>query len=529
MSITKDAQPGAIGSWGARDFRPRHPVFDLIAAGLVVALLGAGAWANYWADDRRDAYDLVELGRCVYSGGRMYVDCWDNAPPGLAWINALGFVVSGGTQTGVWVLPAVAGLLCIFVLWFAVSTTLGPTAGRRIAVLSALVTSLRCYDGSSISAEFYASMFGLAAGAVWMVGISADPLPRRIGLGFVAGGLWAAATCFHPAGCAGLLAVSGVTFALAFAPAHRGKWLGVAAAVWTGFALGLVAAVGMLSRLQTVDPAWEAVVTSNAEPLAWSVLRAVASSLPRLRLDLAILLLPLWLAAFGVVVTFLVGRARKVSPAVAVVVVVWWVMSAVLVLSGPDGGTRPWQTSFPPTLILAAIGLFHHEEIFRQLDKGYRGAFLVLSMTVVSLLARPMFQSCRHGIADSYAVYNLNSNERVRLEEAGRQLAELIPEGERMFVLARDPGLYVHAGRRPASRFTYPRSERHMQEILFELAGGKAYGILMPDTFTAEFARYCGDECRRKLDETLASFTQPRTIESYRVFLRTPAPAEPPR
>ena len=117
------------------------PLWDAVAAVAVVAFLAIGAWASYWAEQRNDQYQLITLGQCVYDGGELYLDCWENKPPGIAWINALGLVLSPGGQLGVWVLPAAWALLCIIPLWYAVGRLLSPTTARRTAVLASLLRS----------------------------------------------------------------------------------------------------------------------------------------------------------------------------------------------------------------------------------------------------------------------------------------------------------------------------------------------------------------------------------------------------
>src|SRR5262245_51908169 len=83
---------------------------------LVAGLLFAGNWATYHAPGRNDQYQLIQLGQCIHQGGRMYADCWENKPPGVAWLNALGFLAARGNPIGPWILPGVieAGVLLIF-------------------------------------------------------------------------------------------------------------------------------------------------------------------------------------------------------------------------------------------------------------------------------------------------------------------------------------------------------------------------------------------------------------------------------
>src|SRR3990172_7030054 len=163
------------------------PLWDAVAAALVVGFLTVGTWSSYWAEQRNDQYQLITLGQCVYSGGQLYVDYWENKPPGIAWINALGLVLSLGGQLGVWVLPAAIALLCIIPLWYAVGRLLSPTAGRWTAVLASLLATLRLYDAPSINPDFYSAMFELAACSLWLSAVFASFAWRRLAFGLLAG------------------------------------------------------------------------------------------------------------------------------------------------------------------------------------------------------------------------------------------------------------------------------------------------------------------------------------------------------
>ena len=81
----------------------------------VVALLSLGVWASYYAIVRTDQYQLIHLGQVIWDGGRMYVDCWENKSPGIAWLNALGLFCAGGSELGAWILPGVVALSAVVV------------------------------------------------------------------------------------------------------------------------------------------------------------------------------------------------------------------------------------------------------------------------------------------------------------------------------------------------------------------------------------------------------------------------------
>ncbi len=497
-----------------------NTLWDAIAAVLVVGFLAVGAWSSYWAEQRNDQYQLIALGQCVVNGGQLYADCWENKPPGIAWLNALGLILSPGGQLGVWLLPAAAALLCIIPLWYAVGRLLSPTAARRTAVLAALLVTLRLYDAPSINPDFYSAMFELAAGAIWLSAVFAPFAGRRFAFGLLSGLLWAAATCVKQTGCTGLLAVTAVILILLIVRSDHGRrWLVTVLYAWLGFALGVAVVVAVLIRLGTEQAAWEAVYTFNRGFVNWDAWVSSLQSWPRLLMDLEPLQLPLWLALVGFVVTAFMGKAKRLEQASLVALGLWCLVAADLALMGPSHSMRYWQAAFPPVILMAAMGFHHFEETYRRLEKGHRAALVLVALTAVVLLGRPLVEYYRHGLADSYLAYTREPTQRASLAALGAQVQALVPKGERIYVLAYDAGMYVHADRPPACRFTYPRSPEQMSEILSTLATQKAFALLVPERPAPEFEKYCDAACHEQLTRLLENYTPGQAIGQYKPWI----------
>jgi len=520
-----DTMPDAVASPPAG-----KPLLDLTAAVLVVAFLAVGTWASYWAELRNDQYQLINLGECVYHGGKLYHDCWENKPPGLAWINALGLVLTPGGQLGVWVLPGVAALLCIVPLWYSVSRLLSPTAARRTAVLAAVLFTMRLYDAPSINPDFYSAILELAACALWLPAVFASFAGRRFAFGLLAGLFWSAATCVKQTGWVGLFAVTLVALALLAAKNVYGRrWLITALYAWVGFALGGAAVIVMLTREGTHQAAWDAVFAFNHDFLTWGALPSSAHSWLRLQEKLQPLQLPLWLALVGIVVTLSTRQAHRLSRTSVSAMVLWWLGAVVLSLMGPSRSMRYWQATFPPMIFLAAVGLYHLEEAFRQLDKGYRTALVLVSATAMVLLAHPLLEHYKLGVATSYLAYTQEPSQRERLADLGNQIQALVPMGERLYVAAYDAGVYVHADRRSACRFTYPRSAEQMQEILSDLAAGKAYALLIPERPALEFEHWCDATYHDQWNRLLDNYNPVLFVGPYKMWiLKRPERPNPP-
>jgi hypothetical protein len=521
-----ESEPSAQG----RQFSTGR-VLSALAWICALCLIALGTWSSYWADLRNDQYQLINLGQCVYDGGRMYVDCWENKPPGIAWLNALGLLISGGRQIGAWLLPGVVLLLCLAVMGWAMRQLLSPAASVAAILLGSIVATLRLYDTPSINPDFYSAMFELAAGSVYLVSLHAARTRRRVALAVIAGLVWAAAVTVKQTGCVGLLSVTLVAlFMMAFKRPDRSRWAAVGGMAWIGFAAGLGGVVAVLAGRGTLSAAWEAVFTFNRSLFSWGDALDALTSWPRQYSGLGSLQLPLFLALLGAIATFRAGRANGMARPVVTAMLLWWIAQALLALLGPSRSMRYWQATLPAMFWLAGVGVFHIETLFEGRERGSRVTLAIMSAALLLLLGKPLADHYRHGLATSYLAYAEPRSQRNRLKEAGRQLAEIVPEGRRIYVWAYDAGVYLYTSRRSACRFTYPRSAGQMEEILADLVAGKAFAIVISSRPSPYFDRWCDASCRQERRDALSRYELGATIDHYEVWVRSSRddPGEPP-
>lgn len=507
----------------------REKLFIFLAAVWALAFIAVGTWATYWADLRNDQYQLINLGRCVHDGGRMYVDCWENKPPGIAWINALGISLSRGGQIGAWLMPGIAGLLCITTFGFAVRRLLSTTAACGAVAVASVLFSIRLYDAPSINPDYYSAAFELVAGSLWLVSLGATSGGRRLFWCLAAGVLWAGAATFKHTGVVGLLAVTIVmTPLVTFQHDDRRRRLASGACVWGGFALALAAVIGMLAIRQTLEPAREAVFGFNRGLWNWDAVTGVTRSWSRVVAGLAPIQLALWLGLLGTIATLHTGRANRITRGVVAVLLLWWILQTIFALIGPSRSMRYWQATFPPMLWLVGVGFYHIEDTFHRLERGYRAVLSVTLLTLLVLLAMPLAEHYQQGLAGSYLSYAGDDPEhapgkqtqRERLQAEGQQIRSVVPAGEPIYVWAYDAGIYVYADRPCACRFTYPRSVDQMEEILSSLSNGKAAAILVPGHGSPEFELWCDEACHQRLESIIDGYDKGENIGRYRVWIQ---------
>ena len=178
-------------------------------------------------------------------------------------------------------------------------------------------------------------------------------------------------------------------------------------------------------------------------------------------------------------------------------------------------------------LILAAAGLQQLFDAYGSVQPSRRRQLAVAGITLLLVLVAPLASFYQQGLASSYLAYTEHPTQRETLELLGKAVEKHVPEGERIYVLAYDVGVYLYARRRPASRFTYPRSVEQMAEILDDLEAGKAHTILIPHRSSSEFDRWCDDSCRARTDTLLADYEQTASLDRYTVWVRSAQPATP--
>ncbi len=495
-------------------------ILPVIVTLLSMVILYGSSFSSYWVDQRNDQYQLINLGRAVYDGGTMYIDAWENKPPGIAWINTAGYFITGN-QLGAWILPGVTALCCIIVMAWSMSGLLSPLAAWCTALLAAVVVSLRVYDTPSINPDFYSSMFELAAGSLWLLALYAQRAGGQRAFGILAGLLWVMSVNVKQTGIMGLVVVSVITgiFFWRDREKHR-EWIATTFNVWIGFFSGAVVIITFLIVRGTSGEAFSAIFSFNQQLFDQDHLKGALGSWLRAREGLAPVSLVLWFGLLGVIASFSAGRAKRSSPILIYTFVAWWILQIALALLGPSHSMRYWQATFPPMLWLAAIGIYHLGETMRRTESATRGAFIITLLTVVILLGRPMFDYFQQGLAAGYVSYNNENNERNRFVEMGEKLRELVPEDEKIYVLDYKAGVYIHAQRSQAVRFTYPRSKDQMEEIVTGLEARQAFAILKPAKPAGEFTRYCDDACTARIEKTLEKYEQKTTLNHYEVWLR---------
>ncbi|HUU94133.1 MAG TPA: glycosyltransferase family 39 protein [Phycisphaerae bacterium] len=155
---------------------PQSPWAILILAMLLVLIptVTLSQIAAHYRADVMDDQMFGYYGWRILHGATVYRDVWDNKPPGIYWINALGFLIGGDSYVGVivlCVLAVVAAHACLFV---AAASNYYRGAAALTTVLASFYMTHAYYQGGTNRTETFLVACELAAVALYMRGFARD-------------------------------------------------------------------------------------------------------------------------------------------------------------------------------------------------------------------------------------------------------------------------------------------------------------------------------------------------------------------
>src|SRR6266853_4985138 len=176
----------------------RHRWFIAISSAFVLLRIPSFVEPTWYSD----AGTYADIGWALNHGARLYVDVWDNKPPGIYWLSAL---LTGHAQIAI-AMPLASTLfvgaapVCVA----SIARKVGGAGAGTIAALSyVVVASLPSLDGDLFNAELFGATFVAAAIAI----VLHSSRPRWL---IVAGALAALALLFKGVFAADLVVVMGI-------------------------------------------------------------------------------------------------------------------------------------------------------------------------------------------------------------------------------------------------------------------------------------------------------------------------------
>jgi 4-amino-4-deoxy-L-arabinose transferase-like glycosyltransferase len=233
----------------------------LLTAVVLAPLLALTLFRAHAGDNPSDDQGLFTyFGWRIAHGAVVYRDVWDNKPPGIYWLNALGWRLGGDHYAGVVALHGVALALTAAALYAAARRLYGPPAAALTTLVAALYLWHPQYVGGANRTETYVALFETLAFAAYLRGLHRGHTRWWLAVGLLCG----AAFLCKQIGLAAALALGAHTVmlgVLGYAPLAQ---TARRAAALAGGALAVVgAAVAVLAWQGAAGEAWGAVVAFN--------------------------------------------------------------------------------------------------------------------------------------------------------------------------------------------------------------------------------------------------------------------------
>ena len=140
-------------TWNLSRVSPRTKILALlllVAASLAVLFVDAPAFHPV---PDRDSGGFMYIGQQMLRGQRLYADLYDDKPPFIFAVNALGMLISGGSAWGVWLLEA-CSLSAAVILGFEVLASAAGLWPAFLAVLAFLGNLLAFLLGGNFTEEY---------------------------------------------------------------------------------------------------------------------------------------------------------------------------------------------------------------------------------------------------------------------------------------------------------------------------------------------------------------------------------------
>jgi len=446
-------------------------------------------------------FDVVDdqmfgfFGWRIAHGAVVYRDVWDNKPPGIYWMNALGFLAGRDSYLGVVALCVLAVLVAHALFFVAAASVYFRGAAALTTVLASFFLTHMYYQGGTNRTETFLVAFELAAVACYLRGWIVDRWWRWL----LAGVFCGCAFLFKQVGLAAWGAMGLHTILCVLlrdlswrAGLQRCLLLLTGMLAVVGLAVGALAAQGVLAE------AWWAVVTFNRAYFEAGRSSFSDTFVNRVRLQehmFPILRLPI-LLAIAALLHAVVWRLRPgfrpaeierllrtfspCCPRYLLLFTIWYVVALYGAMVSPHHFRHYLVPTIPPLLLIGGylINVIKTElSLVRRIaERGWVAAALV----AMGYFAWDAFVLQYEQAAQIWFHRNpqqVDGRWVMQLapwETVAQHVAELSRSDQRIQCWGYAPGVYLHARRINVSRFVTTEKigqvgEQHVERVRDEL------------------------------------------------------------
>lgn len=411
----------------------------------------------------------------IAHGATVYLDVWDNKPPGIYWINALGFLIGNDSYGGVIALCA-AALLVAHAAFYTICASLHYRSAAALStVLASFFITHGYFQAGTNRTETFLIAFELSAVAVYVRACTHDRWWKFMLVGTLCGG----AFLFKQVGLAawGAMGLHTIIQALArdisFATGARRCVLMLA-----GLAVTLAAAGAYLASQGALEAAWFATFTFNRSYFAVGDSRAsdLYGALLQLNYHFPVLRAPILMAIAALIHAFIwwlspetrpadmaarLGTLRPTCPRPVLLFAIWATAALYGALVSPHR-FRHYIIAFLPPLMLVCSHLINvltgEFGLFRRMQQR---ALVVTSFVAIFYFAAVALQWQWEEASKVY-VYRIERGERPESQDIGERVAALTGPNDRIQAWGYMPGVYLYARRLNVCRFTTTEKMGHV-------------------------------------------------------------------
>ncbi|HOO18040.1 MAG: glycosyltransferase family 39 protein [Phycisphaerae bacterium] len=444
------------------------PVLLLAMALFIVPLIVLSQFIAYWRTDVVDDQMFGYFGWRIAHGATVYLDVWDNKPPGIYWINALGMLLGRDSYLGVIGMCSLA-LLVSFACFFGICASLyyRGAAAFSTALLGFYLTH-GYFTGGTNRTETFLVACELAAVLLYIRGFARD----RGWKWLLAGLLCGCAFLFKQTGLAACAAMMMHLTLLAITRDITWRqWLRRGLLVGCGVGLTLAVAAGYLAWQGALGEALFATFGFNRTYFA-----AGASGFPYKYLTyyllknhlFPILLLPMLMAIAACIHAVLwrlrpyyrpreieesLTALRPACPRYMVLFVLWFLWSVWGALLSPHAFRHYLVPTIPPLMLIASYLINMLQAEMRLLVVMQRRAWATAAVVVIAYFG---FDALERQFEQFSMVWvpRFLQHKPAEWEVLGEAVKTVTGPEDKIQCLGYYPGVYLWSRRTNAVRFT---------------------------------------------------------------------------
>jgi 4-amino-4-deoxy-L-arabinose transferase-like glycosyltransferase len=456
------------------------PLWILIALVLLCTLpiVVLSATIGNLRDDATDDQMFAYYGWRLLGGATVYLDVWDNKPPGVFWANAAGLWLGGGHYLGVTILCGVM-LMAAVISYFVIGLRL---FHRDAAALSTIIASFFMTHGwfqaGSNRTETYLVAFELVGMAIYVSAYSR----WRWWTWYLAGLMFGGAFVLKQTGLAAWGAAGLHTIMLVVIGRldwRRGLFQAVMLAA--GAATTIAMACGVLAWQGALEAGYHAVFTFNRGyfEVGASQFPFNSSTFYLLRIESTkIIYMPLLVGAVSVIHASLnyfrpalrdpamnqAGPgAKPAMPGIVFLAVVWYLATVLGAVISPHGFRHYLIPTLSPLMLLFAYLIHQLQGEYSLMQAIQRRAWIALTTVVLTALAlvglnrqwelfsRVWMLRDPVPVQGSWFEWDMQP---LWWEAIGQRVAELSDSDETLQCWGYNPGIYFYARRRNSCKYT---------------------------------------------------------------------------